>query len=539
MRRRSFLIGAATAAAAGLAGYHRTRITEVPANVTYPGMQVGHLLRDGVALPSPGVTRQHDVVILGAGISGLSCAWKLAREGYKRFVVVQGPEFGGNAAGGYDDDLAYPLGAHYLPLPSLESTHVREMLADFGIILDGATTARPYYDESILAHAPQERLYRNGRWEDGLLPMTGLPQSDQAQHRRFIAYTERLREARGQDGRKVFAIPLVLSSLDPAWRALDRLTFEQWLEREQYTSSALRWYLDYCMRDDYGAGIATVSAWAGLHYFASRDGHAANAADAAVLTWPDGLAPLTYMMRDAITRHLGHADWLLPGSAARVTEHRTGSDVLCIKDTASVYTIRASRVVCAMPLFVAQHLLPEIRDYGYDPASHASPHAAWLVSNFHMKSYPGEAEGEPLAWDNVVYQGKALGYVVSTHQLLRVARSPRTVFSAYQALSRLSPAQARNWLTQATPALLRTESSADLLAVYGEDLWRHVYRLDITVRGHAMATPTPGYLNNAGLHALRDVDGPILFAHADLSGYSVFEEAAWWGIQAARKIVGI
>ena len=41
-----------------------------------------------------------------------------------------------------------------------------------------------------------------------------------------------------------------------------------------------------------------------------------------------------------------------------------------------------------------------------------------------------------------------------------------------------------------------------------------------------------------GLAALREVDGPVLFAHADLSGYSVFEEAAWWGVVAAGRILG-
>ena len=40
--------------------------------------------------------------------------------------------------------------------------------------------------------------------------------------------------------------------------------------------------------------------------------------------------------------------------------------------------------------------------------------------------------------------------------------------------------------------------------------------------------PTPGGLTNAGLAALREADGKLLFAHSDLSGYSVFEEAVWW-----------
>jgi hypothetical protein len=53
-----------------------------------------------------------------------------------------------------------------------------------------------------------------------------------------------------------------------------------------------------------------------------------------------------------------------------------------------------------------------------------------------------------------------------------------------------------------------------------------------------MASPLCGYLSNRGLAALRDVDGPVLFAHSDLSGYSVFEEASWWGVAAAGRIMG-
>jgi len=54
----------------------------------------------------------------------------------------------------------------------------------------------------------------------------------------------------------------------------------------------------------------------------------------------------------------------------------------------------------------------------------------------------------------------------------------------------------------------------------------------------ALASPAPGFLNNAGINALRKADGKLLFAHSDLSGYSVFEEAAWWGYEAARKVLG-
>ena len=47
--------------------------------------------------------------------------------------------------------------------------------------------------------------------------------------------------------------------------------------------------------------------------------------------------------------------------------------------------------------------------------------------------------GAALAWDNVVYREPGLGYVVSTHQDIRMSRPERTAFTAYCALSDMAP----------------------------------------------------------------------------------------------------
>ena len=164
-------------------------------------------------------------------------------------------------------------------------------------------------------------------------------------------------------------------------------------------------------------------------------------------------------------------------------------------------------------------------------------YAPWLVANFLMKGFPSELPAAPLSWDNVVYQGPGLGYVVSTHQDIRAAPPAKTVFSAYVALSDRSPQEARRWMQAASAQELVALASADLKAAYGVKFAPCVERVDITLRGHAMAAPLPLFRSNAGLKALREAAGPIVFAHADLTGFSVFEEAAWWGCQAARRVM--
>jgi hypothetical protein len=385
---------------------------------------------------------------------------------------------------------------------------------------------RPTYDERFLLHGPQERVLVDGKWQDGL-----LPDADKEEHARFHAEMNRLRQLRGHDGLRAFAFPSILSSAQAGTDPLDRITFRQWLHENGYRSPSLHWYLDYACRDDYGARYDQVSAWAGLHYFASRTGQGANAADDALLTWPGGLQPLAEAMeaRSGARRRAG--------TAVRLRRVEGGVEALCFTlkgGQPSTFLVRARKAICAMPLLMAARVVEDIAALGFDPAAHLPHYAPWMVANFLMKGFPAELPGVPLAWDNVVYQGPGLGYVVSTHQDIRVAPPGRSVFTAYMALSGQTPQDARRYLMSASPEDLLAAASADLRLAYGHKLMTNVERCDITLRAHAMAVPMPGFRANAGLKALRELDGPILFAHADLSGFSVFEEASWWGYRAAR-----
>lgn len=532
MDRRSFLLAAAagTTVAATGAGYWRWQA--LTPQIDYAGRQVGHFLRDRHALPPPSYEVTTDVAILGSGVAGLTAAWKMQREGQRNFLILDGPEKYGNAAGGRFGSLAFPTGAHYLPLPSAESSHVREILHDLGIILKNPGTAKPCYDERFILHAPEERVLFNGNWQEGILPRDGVPAADLAEHDRFARHMTAYRDLHGSDGKRVFVMPSALSSSDPAWLALDRISFRQWLESQGYRAPTLHWYTDYCTRDDYGAGYDVVSAWAGLHYFCSRGGEAENASPGAWLTWPGGLDPLLQGL-DHAAGHRRRA-----GTAQSVKRVGNGVHILCfelINGVPKTFLIKARKAICAMPLMVAARIVDGIAETGFDAAVHMPTYAPWLVANFLMRRFPPELPAAALSWDNVVYGSSGLGYVVSTHQDIRVTPPEKTVFTSYVALADRTPQAARTWLDTAPPDVLLDRVSSDLRAAYGNRFSAHVERVDITLRAHAMATPRPGFRTNAGLQGLRDADGAVLYAHADLSGFSVFEEAAWWGAAAAVK----
>ncbi|UCV04225.1 NAD(P)/FAD-dependent oxidoreductase [Dechloromonas denitrificans] len=525
--RRDFLRTVGAAALAGCAPVGKPPLP--PGQLLGMAHALGHRLRDG-HFPAPSEVRKTGVLIVGGGISGLSAAWQLNKAAVDDFLVLEMEgEAGGNSRAGQSPLVAYPWGAHYLPLPGPEATSVRELLAELGVLQGDPAAAKPTYDERFLCATPQERVYRHGLWDDGLLPQRGVDAAEREQQRRFQTRMEELKAARGRDGRRVFAIPMALSSRDPEWRALDRLSFSQWLADHGFTAPTLRWLANYACRDDYGTACEQTSAWAGLHYFACRNGQAANATSDAVLTAPDGNA---WLMR-GLARHA--AGRLL--TEALVWRIAAGKSTLAVDVLVGDKTVRfeARQLIWAAPAFVLPRVWPAI-PAELRAAALAGDYAPWLTANLHLADFPEERHGAAPAWDNVLYDSPGLGYVVATHQLIR--RHLRgTVFTYYRALHEVAPAEGRRLLLE-TPREAWAEGILAELEGIHPDIRRLTTRLDVFRNGHAMRRPVPGSLWGGARAVLAAFDSPRLtLAHADLSGFSLFEEAQYRGVVAAQRVI--
>jgi hypothetical protein len=165
-------------------------------------------------------------------------------------------------------------------------------------------------------------------------------------------------------------------------------------------------------------------------------------------------------------------------------------------------------------------------------AAAAQRRAPWLVANVQLgSSLLDRASGAPASWDNVLYQGPSLGYVDAQHQSLRAAPGP-TVLTAYWALAERDRAR----LLGGDAASIWARAVVDDLAVAHPDLPGKVRRIDLMRYGHAMSIPVPGQRSHPALHALARQQGRLGFAHADLSGYSVFEEAFAQGCRAGTSL---
>ena len=496
-------------------------------------MARGHRLRER-SVASSTELRRVPVLIIGAGIGGLLAAWRMERAGFRDFTLIElERSVGGNSRHGENAVSRYPLGAHYLPLPTREALAVRELLADLGVLQGDPHAARPNYDETMLCHEPQERLHINGLWQEGLWPRLGVAAAERDQYTRFLDRMAQFREAKDGQGRRAFALPAALSSNEPRWRELDRITMRQWLLDNGFDSPHLHWYVNYACRDDYGTRHAETSAWAGIHYFACRNGEAANAAGDSVLTAPEGngwivrrLAP-----RYADRTVTGAMAIALAQGAASGANPRAASADFFLEDENRVVRYEAQQIVWAAPLFVLPHVASEL-PADLAAAARGGDYAPWLVANLTLRQPPHSGAGAPLSWDNVLHGSPALGYIVATHQRIATAPGP-TVLTYYHALSAEPPQRARERLRDTPREVWARDVLADLGRAHPE-IGGLTTRLDVFRHGHAMIRPLPGTLWSAARQRLAQGWESVHFAHADVSGMSLFEEAAYRGVRAAE-----
>ena len=64
-----------------------------------------------------------------------------------------------------------------------------------------------------------------------------------------------------------------------------------------------------------------------------------------------------------------------------------------------------------------------------------------------------------------------------------------------------------------------------------------VSHIDVMLWGHAMIRPVPGFLWGDARRRAARCHGAIRFAHSDMSGLSLFEEAQYHGVRAAEDVM--
>lgn len=488
----------------------------------------GHQLREAFSATGPVEEITVRTVIIGGGISGLSTAFHLERGGDTDYLLLElNDRPGGNSGYAQNAWSAFPLGAHYLSLPNPTNRPLIDFMKELQLITADEEN-RQTYNERHLCHAPDERLLYRGVFHEGLVPEYGIGQDVHDEIRRFFGLMKEYRLATDADGTDLFNIPMSGANTTALPPELDEQTFAEFLQQRGFRSEELLWFLDYCCRDDFGAGADRVSAWAGIHYFAGRKAAPANTDPTSVMTWPEGNGFLVNRLLERIS--------VKPRSgvmAHSVTETESGVEVLAYDfNQKKSLRIVAEHCVMACPSYVAKHVL-------HSPAWPAEffggyAHHPWLIGIVVLNELP-DSNGTPLAWDNVKFGTKGLGYVDNTHQSLNRHRD-KHVISVYYALDKAGDKAGRQELFGKSDDELTAIVIGELESMHPE-IGKEIVSITFQLWGHGMVTPYPGTVKqyHRFLELARSAKR-VHLAHTDYSGYSVFEEGFDLGYRMAKKL---
>lgn len=272
--------------------------------------------------------------------------------------------------------------------------------------------------------------------------------------------------------------------------------------------------------------IEYVSAWAGIHYFAGRKQDSSSDKKDSVLTWPEGNARLAthlkkYTKDKVLKNHLVF-DLKIENNkviAKTFDDHK--------KRTVAII---ADKVIMATPQFVNQYIIKDRKEFTKE--FHYTP---WLLATL-VVSDLADNFSFPLSWDNIIYGSKGLGYVYDQHQSVSQLQTKK-VITYYYSFSGPDLKKTRKEIYKKKTEYWKQMVFDDLKMAH-PDIESVTEEMNVFVLGHGMISPVPGFIfGEAKKQASKNIEKLIYFAHTDLSGISIFEEAFHHGINIVNQIL--
>ena len=490
-------------------------------------VSVGHILRENRNFGVPADNWQNvKVAIVGGGVAGLSAAWKLTRENLHDFVLLElEKEIGGTSQSGTGSPVGYPWGAHYLPVPFRENTELISLLDEMQLTDGQSESGEVVIKEQFLCREPEERVFYKGRWYDGLYLHVGESEEDKRQYAEFQKLIDHWVNWRDSAGKRAFVVPVANCSTDAEVTSLDKISFAAWLRQNSFTSERLIWFCDYACRDDYGLKLDQTSAWAGLFYFCSRVRKSGDESQQ-FITFPEGNGRFVNHLSGRVGEKVQKSH-----AVVSIVPNENGADVICLNGNA-LRGFHCEKVVFASPMFTAPYVIRGFNENAPFTAGEFQ-HNAWFVANLFLKDRPKPRfpRDFPLAWDNVLYESPSLGYVNATHQ--KGIDYGATIWTYYYPMCHEENGRTKlfnyEWRDLADVCL------TDIARAH-PDIYELTERLDIMRWGHAMISPRPNFIWSGVRERAMQPYRNIHFAHTDLSGIALFEEAFYHGLRAAMEI---
>ncbi|MEO2004909.1 MAG: FAD-dependent oxidoreductase [Candidatus Poribacteria bacterium] len=542
--RREFLslIGKGTALGASLPLLDGCAPASTSGALPFDGAVVGedhslcHDMRDGRVTLDPVAPEPHvyDVIIVGGGASGVAAAWKLLRSGVRDILVIEKDgDLGGTSISGEHGGQRFAWAAHYIESPGPDGGHMLDICEDVGIIRD-VVDGWPVMDPRYVVSEPEIGLTAGGSWRPAHFPIQIAESHDVVEYERFRQDMYRWVTWRDAAGRRAFGRPIQRTSPADEARELDRITMAAYLDRVGVRSELVRWYVNNRVVDEYGCGIDTVSAWAGVQFWAQSnssftDFEQSGTPAPVVLSWPEGNAFLV----DGMARDLGASRKRLRSLVLNVRNAGDRALVTCMDaDGADRATLQARTVVYAAPKHAVYYVMPDLVAAGRNEFN-ACEYVPWVTASVHVTRPPAAKPRHPLTWETLGHEAWGLGYIDNRH----MTRSgdgfdEPTVLTFYAALCDDIDAGRHRLLDEGWDYWARAILGALQQMHPGvEDL---ITRVDVRKWGHAMIAMRPGYLWGPERQRMLRPFGRVHFAGVDIAGTPVFEQGTHRGIEAAE-----
>ncbi len=469
---------------------------------TGDGFELPHkALRDGWNPGPPKVVGKHDVVIVGAGISGLTAAHKLRDTDLR--VLELGAQIGGNAQSSQIGGREFNIGSAYF-------TGVE---GDQGQLWDELGLKPVHVD------APTDAWLYRGRWVDNpygeeviaTLP-AGLRQAMGALRKAIVDLLK---------GKDFPETPYPKAS--PRALALDRIPFATWLK--PYAHPELMAFIDsYCL-SAMGDTAAGVSAFGGLNFYSE-------VVEEVAYAFPEGNHGVVKALLASVEK--AGAGRVQRGCMVTRIE-RAGEDGarVCYVQGGKPLALQARRVVLAVPYFVAARLLQGLSD-AQRYALGCQHYASYIVANLVLDG-PREAR----AYDMWTPSVKAVQDVISVDRVERklgreVAEGQGAIFTCFcpckgavMGRYRMIAASAE---AHAVPIVKAFEAAFPGSAA-------RLREVHMTRWGHCFIRNRPG-MYTRWLPNLDKQLGPVHLAHSDGQGLPAVESSTQEAIRAADWVRG-
>lgn len=440
-----------------------------------------HQIRDGHQFSLPPVSKRHDVVIVGGGISGLTAAYLMPNRDW--LLLEKEPHFGGNAYPMDYEGSVYATGAAFV-----ESPPAADLANELGL----KPLPVDNWDGSII-----KGEFIPDTWGDGL---------------DHLPYSERVRESFKKFKKEILAIDLKKRE-----RELDNIPFSHFMRG--YPPELKLWW------DAYGP-----SNWGTLSHETSSlvavdelQGIAADNRKDDRSTWPGGLGALS--MKIAETLRPKYQERMLTG-ATTIAVAPQGREVnVTYMHNGALQTVAAKGVIMAAPKMIAVRLiagLPQAQAL----AMHSIRYAPYPVVNI-IYDKPVFNKG----YDNWCPGNSFTDFIVADWTIRNQAgyKQKYNILTCYTPM----PESQRS-------ALLTDEGARTVAQNVLRDFKKlmpqtnvnpmevHIYR-----RGHPMFMATPGNYTNV-LPLARKPMERVFFANTDSEGPVSTTST---GILAARRAV--